>query len=238
MTLLGDDSGDSGGSLIVWAGMDSTVASSVGSMPCVEQPPRTVVEGRSSIGASAHGSQSLPKASLVAGFFQSLVGHTSSKLNVLLDFSVLEALHPKPNALLDLGQGGDAGQVSDAYAIRNCLELELFSEEEPTPLSCCPAVENRGKTRKRSLDWALQLVKEFSHFVGLSCDGFEGKLLALFEDILASNDEQGAGPCSNVGKKGMRELNSLFCSINYDAHSGNVSRGRSKGRVQRGFYEA
>lgn len=85
----------------------------------------------------------------MAGSFRSLVAHTSSKLNVLLDFYVVEALHPKANALLDLGQGVDAGQVSDAYAIRNCLELE-FSEEDPTPLSCCPAVKHRGKIGKQS----------------------------------------------------------------------------------------
>lgn len=37
--------------------------------------------------------------------------------------------------------------------------------------------------------------------MGLSCDGFEGKLSALFADILASNAEQGAGSSSNKGKK-------------------------------------
>jgi hypothetical protein len=71
--------------------------------------------------------------------------------------------------------------------------------------------------------------------VGLSCDGFEGKLSALFADILASNAEQVVGSSSNKGKKGTRELNSLFCSINYDEHNGNASRSRNKGRVQRGF---
>jgi hypothetical protein len=82
--------------------------------------------------------------------------------------------------------------------------------------------------------WALHLGEEFSHFVGLLCDGFEGKLLALFADIVASNAVQGEGSCSNAGKRGMRELNSLFSSINYDAHSGNASCQRKRGRAQRG----
>ena len=82
--------------------------------------------------------------------------------------------------------------------------------------------------------WALHLGEEFSHFVGLSCDGFEGKLSALCVDIVASNAVQGEGSCSNAGQRGMRELNSLFSSINYDAQSGNASCGRKKGRAQRG----
>lgn len=80
----------------------------------------------------------------------------------------------------------------------------------------------------------MQLLEEFSLFVSLSCDGFEGRLSTLFIDIIASNDAQGAGSRSKLGKKGVRELNSLFNSINYDAHNGNTSRGRNRGRIQRG----
>jgi hypothetical protein len=69
--------------------------------------------------------------------------------------------------------------------------------------------------------------------VGLSCNGFEGRLLALFEDIVARNDEKEEGPSMKLGNKGTREVNRLACSINYDAHCGSASRGRSKGRVYR-----
>jgi hypothetical protein len=75
----------------------------------------------------------------------------------------------------------------------------------------------------------------FSQFVGLSCDGYEGKLSALFEDIVASNAEKASGSKSRMGKKGTRELNNLFSSINYDAHRGSASRGRYKVRDQRGL---
>jgi hypothetical protein len=36
------------------------------------------------------------------------------------------------------------------------------------------------------------------------------------------------GSRSKVGKKGVREVNSLFNSINYDAYSGSDSRGRNE----------
>jgi hypothetical protein len=38
------------------------------------------------------------------------------------------------------------------------MELDLFSEEEPSPLSCCPANKFGGKSGKRSSDWVLHLV--------------------------------------------------------------------------------
>jgi hypothetical protein len=141
---------------------------------------------------------------------------------------------PLPNPLLTLGQGEDAGLVSAANS--PCLEVEVFSEVEPMPLASCPAVKARGSraARKRTRAGILRLVKNFGHFVGLSCDGYEGKLAALFEDILASNENKAAGSSSSVGKKGMRELNNLFSSINYDSHSGSASFGRSKGRDLKG----
>jgi len=71
--------------------------------------------------------------------------------------------------------------------------------------------------------------------VGLSCDVFEGRLSALFEDIVARNDEKEEGSSMKLGNKGTREVNKLGCSINYDAHCSSASRGRSKGRVHRGL---
>jgi hypothetical protein len=115
---------------------------------------------------------------------------------------------------------------------RSRMELDLFLEEEPTPLSCCRADKFGGKFGKRSSDWVLHLVQDFSHLVGLSCDGFEGRLLALLEDIV-SNDEKEEGPSMKLGNKGTREVIRLARFINYDAHCGSASRGRSKGRVYR-----
>jgi hypothetical protein len=64
-----------------------------------------------------------------------------------------------------------------------CMDLDLPAED-PSPLLCCPTIKSRGKVGAQSSDWVLQLIKVFSHIVGLSCDGYEGKLSALFEDII------------------------------------------------------
>ena len=63
------------------------------------------------------------------------------------------------------------------------LELDLYSEVDPTPLLCCLATSSRAK--KGSVEWVLQLVEEFSLFVGISCNGFE--LSALYANIVARN---------------------------------------------------
>jgi hypothetical protein len=115
--------------------------------------------------------------------------------------------------------------------------VDFFSEAEPTPLASRPASKFKGShaAKNHSRARILQLVKDFGHFVGLSCDGYEGKMADFFEGILSSNEHKAAGSLSSLGKKGMRELNSLFNSINYDAHSGSTSLGRNKRRVQSGY---
>jgi hypothetical protein len=49
--------------------------------------------------------------------------------------------------------------------------------------------------------------------VGLSSDGFEKQLSALFTAIIASNANQGTGSSPKAGKRILREVNNLFCSI-------------------------
>lgn len=75
-------------------------------------------------------------------------------------------------------------------------------------------------------------MKDFGHVVGLSYDGYEEKLTALFEDILASNEQKAEGSSTSVGSKCSRELNRLFSSVNYDVHSGSAPHGRNKARDQ------
>lgn len=95
--------------------------------------------------------------------------------------------------------------------------------EEPTPQSVLPSA------------WVVEKAMKFRHFVGLSCDGFEGQLLALFTAIEARNSEQASASCSNSGFKGNRELRNLVCSINYDVYSGSASRGIVKARAANAF---
>jgi hypothetical protein len=112
------------------------------------------------------------------------------------------------------------------------LELEVYEVEEHTPLVCRPAMVFLGKKGSQTAGRALKLVEEFSHYVGILCDGYEGKLSELFADIIANNEEKGAVVASTMGKKGTRELNNLLCSINYE---GSACWDSFKGRARKEF---
>jgi hypothetical protein len=122
---------------------------------------------------------------------------------------------------------------SSSSGVRNGMELALMPKDEPVPLSFIDKV--RGYSGKKTPWGFLKAVLAYSHWVGITCDGYEGQLLAVFEAIIDSNVKKAAGPSSNLSIKGTRELNRLSCSVNYDAHSGSTSRGRCKGRVVGGF---
>jgi len=67
----------------------------------------------------------------------------------------------------------------------------------------------------------------------VSCDQFEDKLLALFEQIEAKQVQSLADSLALVttvsGVKGQREIKRLNCSINYDKKGGLSYRRRGKG---------
>lgn len=65
------------------------------------------------------------------------------------------------------------------------LQLVLFTREERfvcEPLSCCPPMAS---------SWVLQKVKDICHFVGLSCEEFEGQLLILLTTIEVRHNQEG-----------------------------------------------
>jgi hypothetical protein len=84
----------------------------------------------------------------------------------------------------------------------------------------------------------VALLMEFHHLEGLSCEDFEEELLALLAAIEACHPNQVLTSCSKAGVKGSRELIRPSFHINYDANSSSASRGRVKGRVVGGYYEA
>jgi hypothetical protein len=112
--------------------------------------------------------------------------------------------------------------------VRNGMKLALIPVEEPEPLSFFDKV--RGFSGKKTPGGFLKAVLAYSHSVGITCDGYEGQLSAVFEAIIDSNDKKVVGSCPSMSNKGTRELSRLACSINYDAHCGSTSRGRCKGR--------
>jgi hypothetical protein len=70
-----------------------------------------------------------------------------------------------------------------------------------------------------STEWVVERVKGLCHVVGLSCVGFEDKLLALFSDIEAHHYSNGVGHDTNLsakfGNQGQCEVKRLECSVNY-----------------------
>lgn len=101
---------------------------------------------------------------------------------------------------------GDKVLGLSGLGLRNGLELVLILEEEPSPLSCCPIDKVRGFSGKKSVGGFLKAVLEYNHSVGITCDGYEGPLSAVFKAIIASNDKKEAGHSSILGIKGTREL--------------------------------
>lgn len=58
----------------------------------------------------------------------------------------------------------------------------------------------------------MQHVMDFSHSVGISCNGLDTKLAAVFAYIIDDNERQGEAEVKQEGNKGLRELNNLLSS--------------------------
>lgn len=66
-----------------------------------------------------------------------------------------------------------------------CTEEER-GENEMLDIPPLAVLGQQGGSHSMAPDWVVERVMEFCHVVGLSCDGLEDKLLALFTDIEAT----------------------------------------------------
>jgi len=85
-----------------------------------------------------------------------------------------------------------------------------------------------------STDWVFERIRGFCKVVGISCPGFEDKLMDLFNVIEAhrySDRVMRDNNLSAMGNRGQREVKRLECSVNYDGKGGQSSRLTRKGRV-------
>jgi hypothetical protein len=77
------------------------------------------------------------------------------------------------SAMMD---GCDVGGVVRCESLVNvtppCLDVEVFSEEEPIPLSYCPPFTKKKSSVTKSSAWVLQTVKEIRHVLRLFVQGF------------------------------------------------------------------
>jgi hypothetical protein len=116
------------------------------------------------------------------------------------------------------------------------LELVPFVEGEPIPLDWSQDSEVGDGNGSQATGKEEELIFAFNQIVGVSCDGQFDRLREAIALILAGKafkpgkNSVGGG---KAGKKGMRELDNLYSSVNYDGGSGSVSRSRGKGRGNR-----
>jgi hypothetical protein len=89
-------------------------------------------------------------------------------------------------------------------------------------------------------NWVVQIAMGFYRLVGLSCEGFEGQLLAILIAIEAEEVCRQHGIASTPKKwiKGSRELRGLKCSINYDSKGSVLVVVREGNGTISFFYEA
>jgi hypothetical protein len=99
-----------------------------------------------------------------------------------------------------------------------------FRDEEM--VDCEPLAVQRGDklegelTKEETCEWAVERVKGFCHVVGLSLEGHEEEIMALFKVIEVDRKNKTSpsvvdtivAPPTN--SKGKRELQRLSCSIN------------------------
>jgi len=104
------------------------------------------------------------------------------------------------------------------------------------PISVMPlAVEmDKDSSSNVSPRWVMERVKGYYKLVGVSCDQYEDKLLALFELIEARRVQSLADSLAMVTTvsrvKGQRKIKRLDCCINYDKKGEQSNRRRGKDR--------
>jgi hypothetical protein len=83
----------------------------------------------------------------------------------------------------------------------------------------------------------VERVKGFCHVVGLSIEGHEEEMMALFRAIEANRKTKTSPPENGIvveptptSTNGKRELQRLACSINYDGKKGIATKANGKGR--------
>ena len=105
-------------------------------------------------------------------------------------------------------------------------------EGEPTPLDWSQALEVGSGSGSQEAGKEEELIFAFYHIVGISCDGQFDRLREAIALILAGKSFKpgkkfvGGG---KAGRKGKREVDNLYSSINYEGGSRSVSRSSGKG---------
>jgi len=183
----------------------------------------------------------------------------TSSVTKMMDINNLQMVICEPVLVGNQGEsclGEDAGVTDEGEVlldsgtqdVRSDLLLELEeknSNEEGAsgaPLEITPLAAKGGEKHRISPRWVVEKVMRCYQAIGLSCEGFEDRMLAMFEEIEAAGGRSSASPQTlcplNKGAKGKRELNRLAWSLNYEKKGALSARGRIKGRGSVCNYDA
>jgi hypothetical protein len=111
---------------------------------------------------------------------------------------------------------------------------EVFGGSEMLDVQPLAILEKELGDDPMSTEWVIERIRGFCKVVGMSCPGFEDKLMDLFNVIEAhrySDRVRHDNNLSAIGNRGQREVKRLECSVNYDGKGGQSSRLPRKGRV-------
>jgi hypothetical protein len=128
----------------------------------------------------------------------------------------------------------EKGEGVNSLALVSCLEEDLGGDEMLEVLPLAVVEKDIGN---ESTDWVIERIRGFCKVVGISCPGFEEKLLDLFNVIetqrFSDRMRQFNSP-SPMRNRGQREVKRLECSVNYEGKGGQSSRLTRKGRAGNG----
>jgi hypothetical protein len=182
----------------------------------------------------------------------------TSSVTKMMDINNLQLVICEPVLVGNQGEsclGEDAGVTdegdilldSGTQDVRSDLLLELEEKNSNegasgAPLEITPLAAKGGEKHRISPRWVVEKVMRCYQAIGLSCEGFEDRMLAMFEEIEAAGGRSSASPQTlcplNKGAKGKRELNRLAWSLNYEKKGALSARGRIKGRGSVCNYDA
>jgi len=128
----------------------------------------------------------------------------------------------------------EKGEGVNSLALVSCSEEDLGGDEMLEVLPLAVVEKDIGN---ESTDWVIERIRGFCKVVGISCPGFEEKLLDLFNVIETqrfSDRMRHFNSPSPMRNRGQREVKRLECSVNYEGKGGQSSRLTRKGRAGNG----
>lgn len=137
-----------------------------------------------------------------------------------------------PDLVVKEGECGSSLAPFDGGGALVCVDSSVdgFGAES---LAVCPPLKGQEDCHPIlfSSAWVLDMVSSFKDLVGLSCDGYENELMALFSILEKDRGNSGVVTPGKSSGKFLRELKGLKSSINYEGKKYESRKSRKGGSV-------